>query len=260
MSNCPRETSRKVKQILNQEIYSKLNIDAAELPKNCNINPILDIHHYQEQNKSSNARGEWICKYCGKRFVDEFYIDRHMDNKHQDKLQHTPESVCFADLCPILGCSLNTNTNEINRRRGKRRGGDDKSFHEIQPCSANEVERNKFLCETLMRRCFSPLESGAKLESHFKHSICDELHCRDGVLIGASASYDKLYDSLFVWNFIRIMMTVLVVAFIIIYLVAIGSWKKLIGSKVTTKSQLQRFSWWRWITLQKQNYIGKKIS
>jgi hypothetical protein len=40
----------------------------------------------QEAEKSTNEAGEAACGLCGKKFRDESYLDRHMDNKHADHL------------------------------------------------------------------------------------------------------------------------------------------------------------------------------
>jgi len=69
---------------------------------------------------------EWECGVCGKHFVNEFYLDSHFQNKHQDKLRisknkipsadklvhdekigdHIGLSSCLSEFCPMVGCSL----------------------------------------------------------------------------------------------------------------------------------------------------------
>ena len=56
------------------------------LPEECVLNPRFDAYLDQEVHKVEESRYEWRCEYCHKTFKNEFYMDRHMDNKHTDKI------------------------------------------------------------------------------------------------------------------------------------------------------------------------------
>ena len=86
--HCSRTLSRRVRTYLNREVFSLLpeTFAATSLPESCPLNPRYDIFLDQEIHKHERSRSEWECGYCRKSFKNEFYIDRHMDNKHSDKL------------------------------------------------------------------------------------------------------------------------------------------------------------------------------
>ena len=44
-------------------------------------------------------------RHVKKEFVNEYYIDKHMHNKHEDALEGVQGGYCLADFCPIVGCS-----------------------------------------------------------------------------------------------------------------------------------------------------------
>jgi hypothetical protein len=83
---CSRPLSRKVRNFVEAEIFSKLTIKPNELPNNCQLNPKYDLYLDQERHKVEYSRSEWTCSYCRKSFKNEKYLDRHMDNKHQHRL------------------------------------------------------------------------------------------------------------------------------------------------------------------------------
>lgn len=122
--------------------------------------------------------------------ISHVCFPRHMDNKHPDKIQVITEvtenwnvariipfntmglikskpshshfilfyffcqnnSYCFADLCPLFGCS--SKTIQIQNRRRNRHASNDpkKSFLNVEQCNEVEVEKNKYLCESVMRK------------------------------------------------------------------------------------------------------------
>jgi hypothetical protein len=47
--NCSRLLSRRVRKFLQNEVFSRLQIDPQELPLQCQLNPIHDIYFDQEE-------------------------------------------------------------------------------------------------------------------------------------------------------------------------------------------------------------------
>ncbi|CAN0039324.1 unnamed protein product [Pylaiella littoralis] len=113
---CSRENSRQARNIITKNVYPYLAKDPElAIPPECPLHPSLDIYKHQEANKLAfpGKADTFQCGYCQKRFKTEFYMDRHMDNKHADRLNlderlyagAEPDSGrCLADLCPALGC------------------------------------------------------------------------------------------------------------------------------------------------------------
>jgi hypothetical protein len=168
-NSCSRELSRKVRQYIVKEIYPLLSLD--ELPDTCQLNPKYDMYLVQENARKEIEKGDWKCNFCNKHFKNEFYMDRHMDNKHQDKLQNST-SICLADLCPIFGCDKLTDKS-INKI--------DKQFIHKQSCSKEDEEKNKYKCQILMKRCFI----NTKNEKIFHDKVCSKIHCEKGQLMGS---------------------------------------------------------------------------
>jgi hypothetical protein len=107
-----------------------------------------------------------------------------MHNKHIDELDHDQEhdTGCIADLCPLLGCRLKYS------RGGSGSGsssGSKAAFKGQVDCTTSDLERAKFRCENLMRKCFladpSSGEGMATLTT-FRDSICGSLQCVNGQL------------------------------------------------------------------------------
>jgi len=176
---CSRENSRKIRSFIDKEIISRLDI--AKLSDKCILHPSFDMLAQQEQNKDMLTRREWKCNYCGKRFVDEFYLDRHMDNKHESELPPNA-TVCLADLCPMFGCNSNSSN------RGKIEGNRDyygNQFTTMAKCTDSEVEKSRYKCELIARRCFSD-DSTTYSTEDFTRQVCDRLKCVGGLLKGAA--------------------------------------------------------------------------
>jgi hypothetical protein len=45
-----------------------------------------DLFYRQELNKVKISNDKWLCKYCNKTFLSEFYLDMHFVNRHNDTL------------------------------------------------------------------------------------------------------------------------------------------------------------------------------
>lgn len=103
--------------------------------------------------------------------MNEFYLDRHMDNKHLDQipvsqsLPHTEletesyflvqpnATVCLASLCPIFGCKkkrIPSDRSAISKIDGKISS---KKFDFIIPCHQSEAEEVRKDCALISSRC-----------------------------------------------------------------------------------------------------------
>jgi hypothetical protein len=79
---CSRETSRKVRSLLERELYPLMATDPVQLPTSCAIHPSKDMYHEHEKHKFHDHGSDWQCRYCSKRFVSEKYLDRHLERMH----------------------------------------------------------------------------------------------------------------------------------------------------------------------------------
>ncbi|CAM9761043.1 unnamed protein product [Chrysoparadoxa australica] len=153
---CSRELSRQVATAAQQAILDVPGVEESNLPSSCPLRLSSQLYADQEDNKANVRLGTWECKYCGKNFVSEKYIDRHMDNKHTDKLQHAEHvDLCLADLCDVFGCSLGAD-------------GEGASSDFVG------LERVRYHCRSLLLRCFPPDET-PELFHRFQHQFCDKI-------------------------------------------------------------------------------------
>jgi hypothetical protein len=209
--DCNRETSRHVRAFIHHSIYPQLGVKPEELPKSCPLHPDNYVYADQESQKQVESRMDWKCNICGKHFKTEFYVDKHMHNAHPDHLRDGAGSgiMCPARLCPIFGCRETAN-HPGNSAKGSGGGAklqkratssgkmsmkkvaEEKNFDLEGTCTDASVERSKYQCEVLIRRCFGHLE---KELYHFQRQICNALHCHEGLLMGSIYDYEKRVGS-----------------------------------------------------------------
>jgi hypothetical protein len=183
-NSCSRSVSRKVRDYLNNKVYSQLPFSADKLPFECSLHPHYDLYNDQELHKKELIKSDWKCGYCNKHFKSEHYIDKHMYNKHSDKLlMNTTSSSCLASLCPVFGChsSQNVNKNEVSFFSKKKKFG----TNDGDVCTTIQVEKNKYKCERTLKSCFNDDQftiNGENLHDYFHNSICEKIHCNHGRL------------------------------------------------------------------------------
>ena len=193
---------------IQHSIYPQLSVKPEELPKSCPLHPDNYVYADQEAKKQEESRMDWKCNICGKHFKTEFYLDKHMHNAHSDHLRKgdVDSVMCPASLCPIFGCRQGVNYPGLSMKAGGGGGAklqkratsngkmsmkkvsEEKNFDLEGTCTDAGVERSKYKCEVLIRRCFGHLEKELYL---FERQICNALHCHDGLLIGSIYDYEK---------------------------------------------------------------------
>ncbi|CAM9546349.1 unnamed protein product, partial [Ascophyllum nodosum] len=106
----------------------------------------------QESHKSfvPGKRDVYKCGYCQKQFRTQFYMDRHMENKHADRLDKAEGSWgCLADLCDALGCGRHAG-DQCGDRRG---GAAPERNSACGKCDASEMDHRRYKCKALFHRC-----------------------------------------------------------------------------------------------------------
>lgn len=150
------------------------------------------------------------CNYCNKRFVNEFYLDRHLSLHHADNLTAS-SPVCLAELCPIFGCrqkqpdqadervDMGDNYHHVIPRS---------TFHRLERCTADKLTAILSTCHSVADSCFVNEEQRAG----FVKKVCANLKCTRGVLEGGIR--EEAVSADIVWRILRYMLVfvVLVVA------------------------------------------------
>lgn len=241
VETCSRDIARKVRSYLQKEVYPKLDFPALELPDACQLNPKFDTYLDQEQHKAEVSRNDWQCLYCRKHFKNQFYLDRHMSLKHRDKLLSNT-TVCLADLCPVFGC--HTLERQAKRAAEAARYQHDpipdlrrKNFLDVEDerCSEAEVEKNRYRCEVMLRRCFDSTRSShnrkdsktkatttstsATKMSHYDmlyDQICEKIQCKGGRLKGSLIDVQEEEPSV-VWWVLQVLCITMIVFIALFY-------------------------------------------
>jgi hypothetical protein len=133
-----------------------------------------------EKHKEVVRRTQYKSLYSDKTFYSEHYVDKHMDNRHMDKVPPGAD-VCLADYCEVLRCDEHQAWKhpELRKTIG--------SSASRARCSEEKMRGVRHFCEVLMSRCFptSGVDDGgavtaARLREYFTRHHCDMLTC-DGV-------------------------------------------------------------------------------
>ena len=162
--DCFRAESRYVSRIIENEILPLVEEEGLELSADCPLVPTSFLYYEQEQHKSQKRGTDWACSYCGKVFRTEFYLDRHMDNKHADKIPPTALS-CAADLCDIFDCP-SSRVEGTTIRAGWN-------------CDSSKMDHAKHKCKKLFHKCLPPEKGSNSKKTHdrFLYKYCDPLEC-----------------------------------------------------------------------------------
>mmetsp|Transcript_64924 Transcript_64924/g.146465 ORF Transcript_64924/g.146465 Transcript_64924/m.146465 type:complete len:268 (-) Transcript_64924:183-986(-) len=159
-AGCSREKSRAAQKRIKQDILDTMVELKPGLPEDCPLRPEQDLFKWQEAHKSK-VRGNFKCGFCGKTFKNEFYLDRHLDNKHQSEFLANA-TLCLSDYCDVLDCD------------------DLIPGRPIPICREEEMQRRHHRCRGVFDRCFpsAPHDRESQhLHDTFTHQFCDKLSC-----------------------------------------------------------------------------------
>jgi len=137
--------------LVNAHIIGAAGIRPDDLPNDCMLNPERDMYLRQESHKEFVRQGHVKCGFCGKTFKNQYYMDRHLDNKHPGEFLANA-SVCLADYCDILNCEPFV----------------------VTACQESDMERRRHRCRSIFDRCF-PSDSDERLHNAFMHSFCGKV-------------------------------------------------------------------------------------
>mmetsp|Transcript_44015 Transcript_44015/g.71631 ORF Transcript_44015/g.71631 Transcript_44015/m.71631 type:complete len:303 (-) Transcript_44015:2381-3289(-) len=179
---CSRLRSRIVRGIIEEQVMPTVEDAGYFLPKECLLSRANDILRLQEEQKHELWREQWKCLLCGKSFRSEFYLDKHMENKHTS-LYHSNATCCLADLCEMFDCESGIEEAKSRNKNTPYSELDNVPLSEIEmhrgPCKENVMDRRKAMCEAVLHKCFSPdkSDSSRALFDTFERRFCARLSC-----------------------------------------------------------------------------------
>lgn len=180
---CSRERSRHARGVL-EEFFFPVVVEKNKfaLPPNCPFDRTKDMYLEHERHKAMVRRTQWKSLYSDKVFRSEYYVDKHMDNRHMDKIPPGAD-VCLADYCEVLQCDEHQAYKHPDARRRLGMGGGVGRDH--GRCNEERLRGVKHFCEVLMNRCF-PHGAGldqeqeavaGRLHDYFVRHHCELLTC-----------------------------------------------------------------------------------
>ncbi|KAL5007342.1 hypothetical protein ScPMuIL_016148 [Solemya velum] len=103
---CSREYSRLVRNALQTKLYPLYAAVDSSMPQSCPLFLERDMYGAQESNKIMETINKWMCDYCGKSFLHEYFLDLHFQNRHSEYVRKEADTVCLADYCDYFRCDV----------------------------------------------------------------------------------------------------------------------------------------------------------
>ncbi|VDN10543.1 unnamed protein product [Dibothriocephalus latus] len=129
------------------------------LPDTCPLKPSMDYFAYQDAMFIQNNEYNWECGFCGKRFYEAHFLEKHFENRHNETLVLRDHSFCLADLCPILRCDA-VRPVEL---------GELSLFWRAALCQERHFDNLRSQCQALIRSC--PAGIDAQVDQEWKGNV-----------------------------------------------------------------------------------------
>jgi hypothetical protein len=160
---CSRERSRHARAVLDEFFHPVVLVNRFSLPPTCPFATEKDMYLTHEQHKQVVRRTQFKSTYIDKVFKSEFHVDKHMDNRHLDKIQPNAD-VCLAKYCDVLRCD---GYRRFKRGDGNSAGGSlvesTIAIHNRHDCDEETLIGVRHKCEDIVRACF-PASGGEAFE------------------------------------------------------------------------------------------------
>jgi hypothetical protein len=169
VESCSRKRSRMARDVISSYILPVVEEEMGQFSPSCPFNPTLDVVAEQESNKREMRKNQWKCTLCDKTFVDEPYLDKHMERVHSLNLSSDDSRwVCLADYCDILHCNVLSKEKDPSSAVG---GGG--------VCRPEQMQMQQFRCKAIFHKCF-PRSEGATssyINDLYISTFCRVLSC-----------------------------------------------------------------------------------
>jgi len=104
---CSLEESASARRLVASQVLAQLesefSIDKSELLPSCPLLPANDYFAAHEAFKTPWGSTKMKCS-CGKFFRNEFYIDRHISERHRNSSKPNVGGFCLAKICSFMPC------------------------------------------------------------------------------------------------------------------------------------------------------------
>lgn len=203
LESCERIRSREARASLDRLVWRPLRSRGLGLSPYCPLASENDILRAQEDAKLRLSDRHWKCRLCGKNFVAEQYLDKHLARRHpwhrfKDESSH---QVCFADFCGVAvpcfplsndrflpistaalkGMSPSPTYFEDNRPESALFPVDLAHYHAHDKFCNDSVERaaRKHGCLHIIHQCITIQEVSCEsdlvaIQTKLYHALCDD--------------------------------------------------------------------------------------
>jgi hypothetical protein len=154
--------------MLNEFVYAVTDGARYKLSDECPIARQRDMFYEHEKHKERvlYSKHYWRSLYANKVFKSEYYVDKHMERKHADKIPPGAD-VCLAEYCDVLQCD----------RHSAYARDEKKTF---PWCDRKHMADTRRACNNLLTQCFPEQHTNAKAErlnAYFSKYYCDQMTC-----------------------------------------------------------------------------------
>ena len=168
-TTCARDRSRIVRKQFEAEILPLYHENGVSVPSTCELNSNRDMYLDNELNKFEESGSKWVCRYCGKAFYEQRFLDMHFTHRHSNHIRQGPNMVCLADLCDIFRCEVIVHKNEPK-------------YWDRALCLEKELKEYREQCYAVVKHCIPDSLEG--LEHRLFHeklnkSLCSYLTCEE---------------------------------------------------------------------------------
>ena len=183
---CSRERSRHARAVLDEFFHPVVDKNRFELPPACPFARAKDMYLEHERHKEVVRRTQYKSLYSDKTFKSEYYVDKHMDNRHADKIPAGAD-VCLAEYCDVLRCDAFRGWRATDAKARFEHALDAIGLH-AHECDEASLEDARARCERVVARCFPSREergevddaadaAAARLRAYFSKQHCGFLTC-----------------------------------------------------------------------------------
>ena len=163
LPECPAQASAIAARAADALVLLPAREAGVELDPGCPLAPERDMYFALHAAKSHAVGLQWHCALCGKSFVREHYLDKHIRLRHPHVIPSRADE-CLADYCGFLAPASRWCHTPV--------------LH-AEACSDASLRRRQEQCRRTLRRCVVGA-SGAALLQDLEKDVCEALACGSG--------------------------------------------------------------------------------
>ena len=187
---CSRERSRHARAVLDEFFHPVVDKNRFELPPACPFARAKDMYLEHERHKEVVRRTQYKSLYSDKTFKSEYYVDKHMDNRHRTRSRRARTCAWRSTATSCGATRFAAGARRTPRRASSTRWMPSGStrMNATRPSGGRARARR---ASALVARCFPSREAGvsadagvsaadaaaARLRAYFSKQHCGFLTC-----------------------------------------------------------------------------------